>query len=203
MENLALLILAGGYSERFQGKKAFFEINDQPLIKHVAEDIEKISNELAISYKTGKNKLKELFPNAKIIKDKHTEDGPIVGLLSSLPQIKSEYVAIISCDNPKINPKVLKKLHTKAKNHSAAVPKWPEGHLEPLIAVYNTTELRNAVEKTWERKEMKLSKIIEKLEDVKFVPIEEMKEIDPELKSFLNLNTLEKVEKEFGKEKNQ
>ncbi len=197
MENFAVIILAGGFSERFQGKKAFFKPKEKPLIKHVAEKAKKTTKELAISCKTEKNKLKKMFPNAKIIKDKHNEDGPLIGLLSTLAHIKSEYVAVLSCDNPKIKTEVLKMLRKKANKHSSAVPKWPEGHLEPLIAVYHTTELKTAVQEAWESGEMKLSKVIEKLDDVNFVPVGEIREIDPELESFLNLNTPEKVEKEF------
>ncbi len=197
MENLALLILSGGLSERFQEKKAFIKVKGKPLIKHVAEKIPNKHQELIISCKTGQNKLEKMFPNAKIIKDKKPEDGPMIGLLSSLPHIKSEYVAILSCDCPRIKTEVINMLYKKAETHSAAVPRWPEGFLEPLVAVYQKEELESAVQKAWDNKEMKLSKVIEKLDDVVFVSTEKIKEVDPELDSFINLNTPEKLREEF------
>lgn len=197
MNNLTLLVLAGGYSERFEGKKALYKVKDKTLIQHVVEEASKASKNLVISCKSDLEKLQKIFPKTKIIQDKYTEDGPLVGLLSSLPEIESEYVAVLSCDCPKVKPEVLDLLFEKAQGHSGAVPKWPNGYLEPLVAVYHTRELEEATEEAWKEGKMKLSKAVKLLPDVIFVPVSIIEEVDPELESFINLNTPEGVEEEF------
>lgn len=190
MEKLGILILAGGGSKRFGGEKALFEIWGKPMIKHVFDMISKLSNEIVISCKSGE-KLGGMFPKAKIIVDKWDEKGALTGLASALPEVRSEYVALVTCDCPKVKPQVLKLLFDCARDHDGAVPRWPNGYTEPLQAVYKTGKLRKAVGKAWESKKMKLATVLEMLPDVVYVSTERLKEVDPELGSFLNINAPE------------
>lgn len=193
--DLGILILAGSDSKRFGQNKAFYGINGKPMIKHVMNRVSKLSNEIVISCKSNREDFAEMFSFAEVIKDKWKIVGSLTGLVSTLPSMKSTYVAIITCDCLKVNPEIIKELAHRARNSDGAVPVWPNGYLEPLQAVYDRKKLIEVVEKAWKKREMKLTKILEMLPDLNYVSTEELKKIDPRLESFLNLNYIDDVQK--------
>lgn len=193
MAELGVLVLAGGGSERFGGEKAFFEIDGKPMIQHTVKKISRLSKEIAISCRSGREKLVKMFPEAKIVVDKHDKRGALTGLVSALPEIKSEYVALVTCDCPKIKSEVIELLFQKAEKHDGAVPRWPNGYLEPLQAVYKTKELLEAVDRAWRSGKMRLMEALRMLPDMVYVPIEELRKVDPKLESFLNINVPEDI----------
>lgn len=180
------LILAGGHSRRFGEPKAFFQFEDRNLIEHVVRPLN--ASELVISCRTGEGELADLFPRARVVRDRGSVKGPMAGLLRALPLVRSEYVVVLPCDSPRLRPEVIGLLVERARGRSAAVPRWPAGHIEPLTAVYRTREMEEAVQSAWENGEMKLSRAIDRLSDVVYVPTEEIGEVDPDLDSFTNIN---------------
>ena len=191
-EGLGLLILAGGVSKRIVGKKSLLEIAGKPMIQLVAARVSVLSKEMVISYKSGKKELEKLFPNAEIVLDKWVEKGALTGIRSSLPRIKSEYVALLACDCPFVKPEVIEILYKGARGHDGAILKWPDGRIEPLQAVYRTRSLRDAVEDTWKSGKMRVGVVLERLDIVYLTP-EKLKKVDPELMSFININSLEDI----------
>ncbi|MFP4545786.1 MAG: molybdenum cofactor guanylyltransferase [Methanomassiliicoccales archaeon] len=181
------LILAGGHSRRFGEPKAFFQFEGRNLIEHVVHPLNGAS-EVVISCKTGEGELANLFPRARVVRDREAVKGPMAGLLGALPLIRSEYVVVLPCDIPRLRPEVIGLLVERGRGRSAAVPRWPAGHIEPLTAVYHTREMEEAVQQAWDDGEMKLSRAIDRLSDVVYVPTEEIGEVDPELDSFTNIN---------------
>ena len=188
MKGLGILILAGGGGERFGGEKALFRIGGKPMIQLVFEEIRKLSREVVISCRSSREKLARMFPEAKIVPDKFDKKGALTGLMSALPEIGSEYVALVTCDSPKIKSEVLKLIFRSAQGHDGAIPKWPNGYIEPLQAVYNTGKLRRAVIEAWGDGKMRLAEVLGRLSDIVYVSTEELKKADPELESFLNVN---------------
>ncbi|MEM0359646.1 MAG: molybdenum cofactor guanylyltransferase [Hadesarchaea archaeon] len=182
---LALLILAGGRSERWGKEKALVEVEGKPLLLHVLERLEGLSEERIISSKPG---LGLEVRGVKLVEDFSEEKGAVIGLLSSLPQVRSEYVAVVACDHPRANREVLEKLAERAEGRDGAVPRWPNGYIEPLYAVYKTESLLKAVREAGGEK--RLRKVLEKL-DIVYVPVEELREADPQLDCFFNLNSPE------------
>jgi len=191
----ALLVLAGGQSERMGDVKAMVDVKGKSMIKHVIDNLSPLFEEIVISCKERCKKLNDLFPRAKVVEDEHRENGPLIGLTSTLPQIENDYVVVVSCDTPFIKPRVTKFLLKKANGHSGAVPRWPNGYLEPLTAAYKTEELNKAAKTSLKKNKMKLSKTIERLDDVVFVSTEKIKKLDRELKSFTNINQWKDLEK--------
>lgn len=188
------MVLAGGGSKRFGREKPFFEINGKPMIQHVVGNLSKLSKELVISCKPSREKLVGMFPSAKIIVDKYERKGALTGLVSALPEVKSEYTALVTCDCPKIKPEVIELLFENSKNHGGAVARWPNGYVEPLQAVYETEKLRKAVNEVWKKGRMRLIEVLNIVPDIVYVPMEKLREIDPKLESFLNVNSPEDIE---------
>ncbi|MDW8035662.1 MAG: molybdenum cofactor guanylyltransferase [Candidatus Korarchaeum sp.] len=193
-EQLTVLVLAGGYSERFGGNKALYEVNGKSLISYVLDRVKCLSRNVIISAKSGYEDIARLFPYAEVVVDSFELKAPIVGLISSLKKVKTEYVAIVTCDSPLINPEVIRVLYSLARGRSGAAPSWPDGKLEPLQAVYSTKELLEKVQDCWERGDLRVRCAIESMRNLILVPIEVLKEVDPELESFMHLNYKEDLE---------
>lgn len=193
-ERLAVLVLAGGGSERFGQEKAFFEIGGKPMVQHVVMEASKLSDEIVISCRSGREKLTEMFPWAKVIEDKCDRKGALTGLMSTLPEVRSEYVALVTCDCPKVKSEIVDLLFQRAKKHDGAVPVWPNGNIEPLQAVYKTERLRKAVSDVWKDEKMRLAEVLRILPNIVFVSTEELRKVDPKLESFLNVNSPEDIE---------
>ncbi len=184
-----VLVMAGGRSDRFGRVKSLLTLDDKPLIQHVVERIGELSKELVISCKMGDERFREMFPNADIVLDDDRIKGPLAGLKSAIPHIDTEYVIVVPCDGPFVRPAVMELILERGGGHDASIPRWPNGYIEPLIAVYRTTALEEAVERAWKDGTMKLSKMIDTMEDVVYVPTEDLKDLDPDMESFINLNS--------------
>ena len=194
MGKLGILVLAGGGSERLGREKAFFEINGKSMIQQVVEKISKLSKEIVISCRSGREKLVEMFPRAKVVVDKDERKGALTGLVSALPEIRSEYTALVTCDCPKIKLEVIELLFETARTHDGAVPRWPNGYVEPLQAVYETEKLRKVVNEVWKRRKMRLMEVLKIVPDIVYVSTQKLRKIDPKLESFMNVNSPEDIE---------
>jgi len=82
------LVLADGGNERLGRAKAFFEINGKPMIQHLARNVSKLSEEIAISCRFGREKLTRMFPRVKVVVDRDGRKGALTDLVSSPEDIE-------------------------------------------------------------------------------------------------------------------
>lgn len=69
-----------------------------------------------------------------------------------------------------------------------------DGYFEPLCAVYNCNLMMRDTKKSLDAGENTILAPIFRL-NVNYVPVEEIRKIDPDLKTFININTFEDLEK--------
>src|SRR4030065_2453825 len=191
------LILAGGRGSRLRFReKALIDINGNPLIAFVIESLEKGVDEIIISVRDEAQGelLKTLFPDMRYAYDMYENTGPLAGILSGLSICKDEYCFIAACDMPFINEKAVHFLFSKCKDYDAAIPRQSDGFLEPLHAVYNSRSMMSETKKSLEKSETTILAPISRL-NVNYVPFEEISKIDPELATFMNINTCEDIKK--------
>lgn len=191
------LILAGGRGRRLGFcEKALIEIKGKPLISFVIRSLEKVVDEIIISVRDeAQGELfKMIFPDLRYAYDLYENTGPLAGILSGLSICKNEYCFIAACDMPFINEKAVNLLFSKCKDHDAAIPRWGDGFLEPLHAVYNCRPMMNETKKSLEKRETTIIAPVLRLK-INYVPVEEIREIDPDLTTFMNINTCEDIER--------
>lgn len=190
------VILAGGKSSRMKRDKAFIEFKGEKLINIVGKTFSEFCDEVIVSVAknvNSKDYKKKINFNSIVVNDKEEGKGPLIGILSSFKVAKGEYIAISSCDSPFIKRQVYEFLMEKAKGKDGAVVKVKKG-FEPLHAVYKRKEMINATEKVI--KEKKASPINAfKFLNLVFVPEEEIRKIDKNLKTFININTEDDLKK--------
>lgn len=186
------IILAGGKSKRLGDEKGFVILNGKPLVLHVLERIEDIVDEIivTVSSKEQKQRFAKILRNrAKIVVDKLNFNSPLVGALTGFETATSESSLLLPCDTPFISRQIASFLLDVCKDRAAAIPRWPDGKIEPLQASYNTEMALKASEEALSEGKFDMRSMISKLHGVRYISTLVIKEFDPELLTFFNINT--------------
>jgi len=188
----ATIVLAGGRSKRFGSNKAFIKLGDKPLLRHVVETSLRVVDEVVVA--VGRDDgvaeyLKVLPRSVKVLKDTMESKSPLIGIITGMKGIRSEYTAVMSCDTPFVRAEVLKYLFGKAHGADAVVPRWPNGNIEPLHSIYEVSSTLYAAEEAVKMKRYRILHMINRLGTVFYVPINEVRKLDRELITFFNINT--------------
>ena len=157
------IVLAGGQSRRLGREKGLLLLGKQALVEHVYDRLRHVAGQVIIATATEKQRkvYSKLFTGCIITTDEKP-GGPLTGVWSALQRVGGEKVAIVGCDMPLISEKAMRLLFELCKEHDAAIPQWPNGYIEPLHAVYNTSS--------------------------RFVSTERMQRLGIPLTTFLNIN---------------
>ena len=203
------IILAGGKSKRFGNEKGLVNLNGKPLLLHVLERIEDIVDEIVItvSFMEQKQNFAKILKNktkVKIVIDKINFNSPLIGALTGFESTDSKNSLLLPCDTPFISKQVASFLLDVCKNKSATIPRWPDGKIEPLQASYNTEMALKAAKEALNEGKFDMRSMISKLRKVRYISTLVIKEFDPELLTFFNVNTpldLRKAEKIISERK--
>ncbi len=189
------LILAGGMGSRMgYREKALIDINGKPLISFVIGSLENVVDNIIISVRNkAQGELFEAFQEYRFAYDAYKNKGPLAGILSGLEACEDEYCFIAACDMPFINEKVVKLLFRKSEGYDAAIPRREDGFLEPLHAVYRCRPMIVETKKAIGNGETIILAPVFKLH-VNYVGMDEIRKFDPELRTFMNINTREDIE---------
>ncbi|MEM2675300.1 MAG: molybdenum cofactor guanylyltransferase [Candidatus Bathyarchaeia archaeon] len=186
------VILAGGFSKRFGSDKGLTTLLGKPLIKYVLDAVDDVVEEAIIvgsSNEQAEAYSKALGSNVKVIVDRYEVRSPLVGALTGFNEAKGEYVLLLPCDTPLVSRDVLALLLELCINRNAAIPRWPNGYIEPLHAAYRTKPALDAAEKALTEGKLDLRSMIERLRGIRYISTLVLQQFDPELKMFLNINT--------------
>jgi molybdenum cofactor guanylyltransferase len=190
-------LLAGGKSLRMKENKLFISYHGLPLI------IFQIERFLANNYFVQvvcSSENKELLLQKGIIPDSPwisictdlIEDcGPLGAIYTALYYAKTTSL-VLAIDLPFVKPELTDKLLELSPSYDAVIPCTSKG-MEPLCACYQNSCLA-PIRQQLDEKKYKVSSMYEKIKVLCFKE-EEIKIIDPELSSFINLNTQEDVNK--------
>jgi len=194
----SIIILCGGRSRRMGKDKGSLVLNGKSMLMHVLDTIKGIVDEIVLVLRDQeqidryKLILKDIDMSIRIVTDETKDQGPLVGILTGLSYINSEYAQILPCDSPFISKSFVLKMFeiAGAKKFDAVVPIWDDGHIEPLHSIYKKDVVkigRNLVK----NEQYNVKSLIDNL-NVKYVDVEEL---DESTMSFRNLNTINDFEK--------
>ncbi len=191
------IILAGGRGKRMgYREKSMMVINGKPLITYVIKSLKKVVDEVIISVrdKAQGELLDTILPGYTYAYDEFENKGPLSGMLSGLTLCRNDFCFIAACDMPFINENVVKMLFRMSKAHDAAIPRWKDGFLEPLHSVYRCeTMIKETIKAINSRESIILAPIFRM--NVNYIDIENIRKIDPELRTLININTPEDMER--------
>ncbi|MCZ7355545.1 MAG: molybdenum cofactor guanylyltransferase [Candidatus Methanoperedens sp.] len=195
------LILAGGFGSRLgYREKALIDINGRPIISFVIESLEKVADNIIISARDEAQgeRLKSVLAGCKLTYDAYENIGPLAGMLSGLLACEDEYCFIAACDMPFISEKAVELLFRESEYFDAAIPRWDDGFLEPLHAVYRCRPMIRETREAIEKGETVILSPVFKL-NVNYVSTDDIKKIDPDLRTFMNVNTQEDIQEVIKK----
>jgi len=186
------VVLAGGFSKRFGRDKCLIELAGKPLVIHVLERISEIADERVVV--VGSEEQKDMLSNmlggrASLVVDRYEGQSPLVGALTGFECVRGEYSLLLPCDTPFISTSVAELLFDLCTNRSAVIPRWPNGFIEPLQAVYHKKSAVTAAKAALEEKKHNLSSMIARLYSVRYLSTLVLQQLDPELLTFFNVNT--------------
>jgi len=190
------IILAGGRGKRMgYREKSMMIINGKPLVTYVIKSLENVVDEIIISVrdKAQGELLGTILPGYTYAYDEFENKGPLSGILGGLTLCRNEFCFIAACDMPFINEDVVKMLFRLSKSHDAAIPRWEDGFLEPLHAVYRCGPMIRETRKAIESGESIILAPIFRM-NVNYINIENIRKIDPDIRTLININTPEDME---------
>jgi len=191
------IILAGGRGKRMgYREKALMVVNRKLLITYVLERLEKVVDDIIISVRdmAQGELLNSMLPGHTYAYDEFENKGPLSGILSGLTLCRNEFCFIAACDMPFINENVVKMLFRMSESHDAAIPRWEDGFLEPLHSVYRCETMIRETRKAIESGESIILAPIIRM-NVNYIDIENIRKIDTNLRTLININTPEDMER--------
>lgn len=189
---ISAIILAGGFSKRLGKEKALIKLAGKPLILHVLNGVPKNINEklVVVSSENQKETLEKTLENeAEIVIDIRKTQSPLVGAYTGFKNASNEYSLLLACDTPFVSSQILALLIECCINKSAAVPRWPNGYIEPLQAAYNTKIACTQAENALNNRELNLRSMIARMRNIRYISTLVLQQIDPKLQTFFNINT--------------
>jgi molybdopterin-guanine dinucleotide biosynthesis protein A len=176
------VILAGGKSSRFGRNKALVEISGIRLIERIIRIMGSIFESLILVSNTpGEYEYLQI----PIYEDLKKGLGPIGGIHTGLEVIKDNAGFFVACDMPFINKDLIRHIVEVRNDFDAVVPRI-DWKLEALHSLY-TKGCIPAIEELIKSGELQTIKSYNMI-NVLYVDEEELRAIDPELRSFLNIN---------------
>jgi molybdopterin-guanine dinucleotide biosynthesis protein A len=122
----------------------------------------------------------------------------MIGIFSALSLPDVYAVFVVACDMPFVNVILLQYIAKKYVNtYDAVVPVFHK-QTQPLLSIYSKSILNKMKEKIQQR--TKSMKEFLKEINVLYISEEEVKNLDPKGRSFVNINTMEDFHREIGGE---
>jgi len=196
-----VLILAGGKGKRFQSlDKCLITLNNKPLIQHAIDNLSNVIDETIVAARDeqqGEQIRNKISNDIVLVFDTLKGFGPLAGVLSGLERASSSYSLVIGCDMPFVNRYVVEFLFEVAErgNYDAVVPIWESGMVEQLHAVYKKEPMLAAIRDSIKKGDAKMFNVLSRLKNVNYIPMNTIRDIDTELKTFRNINTPEELKK--------
>ena len=196
MNNLTLIVNAGGQSRRMGTSKALLPVppHATPLIAHVAARLALLrpARLLVVTNDAALPLTAQLPPGTLFAPDAYPDAGALGGIATGLQQAGG-WALVVACDLPLVSARLFAHLLDLAGEQDAAGDRWDAivpvvgGYEEPLHALYH----RRCLPAIEARLAAGQRRVISFMPDVRtrYVNEDELRRVDPALHSFFNANT--------------
>lgn len=188
INNCTGVILAGGENTRMPVLKSFIKVGGKAIIERNLETLVQLfeKNFIVTNQPESYSHL-----STDMLGDIYDVRGPMTGIFTALFNSPTEWMFVSACDMPFINSDLITYMAGMRKKYYAVVPESTRGHAEPLFAFYSRSLLISMEEAVLESRRGLRDFL--KGKRVKYINSEEVRKVDPEARSFINLNTPEDV----------
>lgn len=186
IEDCTALILAGGDSRRMGQDKAALVLDGKTLLQSVTATMQTVFPRVIVSVRQLRTGV-----DVQQVCDEQVDSGPLAGLAAGMEDAATPWVFAVACDMPFIKPAVIEYLAGQRADCQAVVP-VVHGYPQPLAAFYSTSCLDVVQDILDGNGKHSLRALLERLQ-VRYVREEQMLEVDPQLRSFFDLDTPQDV----------
>jgi molybdopterin-guanine dinucleotide biosynthesis protein A len=182
------IVLAGGQSSRLGEDKALVPLAGIPLMTRTVRRLHHVSKQIILAGRPYLTVDIGLSTNVTFSADAYPAAGPLVGVYSGLLVSNAELNVVVACDMPLIRPRLLAHLLAAAAGSGApvVVPEW-SGEPQVLPSIYKRGAI-DTLRRALDDGERSLHCILDRVQTL-VVPEAEVREFDPEGRSFFNTNT--------------
>ena len=188
------VILAGGMNTRFSGKaKALIRLGEKKIVDYIYEIFTELFDEIIL---VANEPLDYLEWDALIAGDLFPIRSSLTGIHTGLYYASHPHAFFTACDTPFLKKEVIETILDKIDpGADAFIPQLSVG-LEPLCAAYARRSLPR-IERHLAQKLFKIQRVFKK-NRIKKIPEKLLRQKDPDLISFFNINTPDDLEKAKG-----
>ncbi|MDD5154347.1 MAG: molybdenum cofactor guanylyltransferase [Thermodesulfobacteriota bacterium] len=183
---MTAIILAGGKSERMKENKALLALEGRPIIGHICEVLKDIFDELIV---VTNHPCAYSFLGVKVVTDLIKGKGPLGGLYTGLFYAASSHAFVVACDMPFLKKEVIDYILKQTSPKRDVIVPLISGGYEPLHAVYARRCL-DYIHEDLIADQLKTTGFYNRVR-IKTITGAELSEIDPEMRSCININTPE------------
>lgn len=186
--SLAGVVLCGGESRRMGMPKAELPFGGELLLERSVRLLQEVDVvEQIVVVKAAGQHLPSLPAGVLVTEDRHPGRGPLEGLVVGLQALRGRVDAayVTSCDAPLLVGEVVKQLWDLLEENDIVVP-TEEGRYHPLAAIYRVS-VEQVAEQLLVEDQRRPAFLFDRVK-TRGVPVEELKEVDPELRTFQNVN---------------
>lgn len=190
MADITCIVFAGGLGTRLGNvKKALLQIGDKAIIERILNAVGPITQDVIVV--DNDDSLAHLL-GIRIVPDSETRAGVLTALHSGLSAAGGDLCLVVACDMPFLSGSLLRWLVEIASNVDVVMP-VAGGQMEPMHAVYRRVPCLQAIGDALARDEKRMISYLSSVR-VREVSEGELRAIDPELRSFFNVNTPEDLD---------
>ena len=185
------VILAGGMNTRFSGHdKAFLSVGGKRIIDHLYSIFNALFEDIIL---VTNDPYKYLEWDINIVTDLFPVRSSLTGIHAGLFYTLNPFAFFAACDTPFLKRELVEIIINSIEQRvDVVIPETPAG-LEPLCAVYSK-ECLKPVEQHIIQNKFKIQQLFQNRR-VKKIPEKILREKDPDLISFFNINSPEDQEK--------
>lgn len=184
-------VLAGGRSMRMGIDKTLLPVDGEALVTRVAEAAALVCERVVVV--TNRPETlggAGLPPGVPVLVDEVAYQGPLGGLVTALKNAEDDWVLALPADMPWLCPEVVRALWEVRDGAKVVVPVSAKGP-EPLLALYH----RDCLSVAWRVLESGRRRLVAMFPELSVVelPVEDLRAVDPDLRSLVNVNTPEEL----------
>ena len=181
------VILSGGLNSRFDGKnKAFLSVGGRRILDRLLDVFSDLFDEIILVTNHPQHFLKW---DLTIVTDVFDLRSSLTGIHTGLFYMNSPYAFFSACDTPFLKKEMVEILVEQIEQKFDIIMPETAAGFEPLCAIYSKRCLKpaedhlraNKVKIQWAFRSNRIKHIAEN----------QLRQVDPELRSFLNINTPE------------
>lgn len=184
-DTASAIVLAGGRGSRIGTPKFRLQFAGATLVERALSRLAGVTSDIVVVLGSQDDKI-TLPLSATVVVDESPGQGPLMGLLTGLRASSADRSVVVACDMPFLSAALLTHLVGLSPGFDAVVPSLA-GRAQYLHAVYRRTCIP-VISRMMEDGEFTVAGLTDRVL-TRFVEEAEWRSLDPEARSFVNVNT--------------